>query len=92
MNPTQHFKHKSGTRHVSTGSLQLLMAEHKQLSLIVFEHFVLPHEFSIPQSSLSLQRLAICETQQQTQLIFNQFNKTQRMAFQNQLDNEEICK
>lgn len=54
MNPTQHFKHKSGTRHVSTGFL--LRAEHKQLSLIVFKHFILPHEFSIPQSSLSLQR------------------------------------
>lgn len=40
MNPTEQFKHKSGTRHVSTGFLQLLMAEHKQLSLIVFKHFI----------------------------------------------------
>lgn len=92
MNPTQHFKHTSGTRNVSTGFLQLLMAEHKQLALIVFKHFVLPHEFSVPQSSLNLQRLSIWETQRQTQLIFNQFNRTHRMAFQNQLYNEEFCK
>lgn len=56
MNPTEQFKHRSGTRHVSTGFLELLMAEHKQLSLIVFKHFILPHEFFIPQSSLNLQR------------------------------------
>lgn len=90
MNPTEQFKHKSGTRHVSTGFLQLLMAEHKQLSLIVFKHFILPHEFAVPQSSLNLQRTSICKTQ--TQLISNQFNRKHRIALQKQLYNEEICK